>query len=130
MKINSRNSFATRPQLGNHDVNEVGAYSIEEVTPKSHCPNLAAKQRKLTLKEKSMKVVKDLDKQLKLKTKNFLNPNEVYTIITNLINRKRFNYTLGDIVHFILRCLCFRKIKFKKFNGTKEDWQKNVKKHY
>ena len=77
-----------------------------------------------------MKVVKDLDKQLKLKTKNFLNPNEVYTIITNLINRKRFNYTLGDIVHFILRCLCFRKIKFKKFTGTKEDWQKNVKKHY
>ena len=77
-----------------------------------------------------MKVVKDLEKQLKTKTKNFLNPNEVYTIITNLINRKRFNYTLGDIVHFILRCLCFRKIKFKKFSGSKEDWQKNVKKHY
>ena len=130
MKINSRNSFATRPQLGNNDVNAVGAYSIEEMTPKSHYLNLAAKQTRLTFKEKSMKVVKDLEKQLKTKTKNFLNPNEVYTIITNLINRKRFNYALGDIVHFILRCLCFRKIKFKKFSGSKEDWQKNVKKHY
>ena len=100
------------------------------MTPSSHYLNLAAKQTRLTFKEKSMKVVKDLEKQLKTKTKNFLNPNEVYTIITNLINRKRFNYTLGDIVHFILRCLCFRKIKFKKFSGSKEDWQKNVKKHY
>ena len=130
MKINSQNSFVSRPQLGNHDVNAVSAYSIEEMTPNSHYLNLAAKQTRLTFKEKSMKVVKDLEKQLKTKTKNFLNPNEVYTIITNLINRKRFNYTLGDIVHFILRCLCFRKIKFKKFSGSKEDWQKNVKKHY
>ena len=130
MKINSQNSFVSRPQLGNHDVNAVSAYSIEEMTPSSHYLNLAAKQTRLTFKEKSMKVVKDLEKQLKTKTKNFLNPNEVYTIITNLINRKRFNYTLGDIVHFILRCLCFRKIKFKKFSGSKEDWQKNVKKHY
>ena len=130
MKINSQNSFVSRPQLGNHDVNAVSSYSIEEMTPNSHYLNLGAKQKRLTFKEKSMKVVKDLEKQLKTKTKNFLNPNEVYTIITNLINRKRFNYTLGDIVHFILRCLCFRKIKFKKFSGSKEDWQKNVKKHY
>jgi hypothetical protein len=33
-------------------------------------------------------------------------------------------------MHFLLRCLCFRKIKLRKFRGTKEDWQKNVKKHY
>jgi hypothetical protein len=23
---------------------------------------------------------------------------------------------------FILKCLCFRKIKLKKYTGTKEDW--------
>ena len=130
LKINCQNSFSTRAQLGNYEVNAVGAYSIQEMTPNSHYKNLAAKKTMLTFKEKSMQVVKDLEKQLKTKTKNFLNPNEVHTIITNLINRKRFNYTLGDIMHFILRCLCFRKIKFKKFTGTKEDWQKNVKKHY
>jgi len=67
-------------------------------------------------------VVKDLEKNLKSKSKNFLNPNEIYTIIMNLINRKRFNYDITDIIKFILRCLCFRKIKLKKYTGTKDDW--------
>jgi hypothetical protein len=40
----------------------------------------------------------------------------------NLINRKRFDYTIKDIMLFILKCLCFRKIKLKKYTGTKEDW--------
>jgi hypothetical protein len=67
---------------------------------------------------------------LKSKSKNFLNPNEIYTVLMNLINRKRFDYTIKDIMLFILKCLCFRKIKLKKYTGTKEDWQKNVKKHF
>ena len=77
-----------------------------------------------------MKIVKDLEKHLKSKTKNFLNSNEIHTILINLINRKRFNYTISDVLHFIFRCLCFRKIKLRKFTGTKEDWETNIKKHY
>jgi len=78
--------------------------------------------RKSTFKEKSLRVVKDLDKQLKTKAMDFLNPNEIQTVLMNLINRKRFNYKITDILNFILRCLCFRKIKLKNFKGDKEDW--------
>ena len=59
-----------------------------------------------------------------------MNSSEIHTILINLINRRRFNYTMKDILYFILRCLCFRKIKLKKYRGTREDWQQNIKKHY
>ncbi len=84
----------------------------------------------MPFKQKSLEVVKDLDKDLKSKFKNFLNPNEIHTILVNMINRKRFNYTIGDIFKFLLRCLCLRKIKLRRYTGTKEDWQKNVKTHF
>jgi len=29
---------------------------------------------------------------------------------------------MKDILYFLLRCLCFRKIKLKKYRGTTEDW--------
>lgn len=108
----------------------VGAYSIKEMSPKSNFVNLVSILQHLNLKEKSMKVIKDLEKALKAKTKNFMDIHEIHTVLINLINRKRFNYTIKDILHFIIRCLCFRKIKYRKFTGTKEDWQENIKKHY
>jgi len=39
--------------------------------------NKMAILRQSTLKEKSLKVVKDLGKQLKTKTMDYLNPNEI-----------------------------------------------------
>jgi hypothetical protein len=89
----------------------VGGFSIQETSPKSNFPNVLSILKRFNLKEKSLNIVKDLEKHLKSKSKNFLTPNEIHTILVNMINRKRFNYTIGDILQFILRCLCFRKIK-------------------
>ncbi len=77
----------------------------------------------MNFKEKSMKIIKDLEQSLKVKTKSFMEKHEIHTVLINLVNRKRFNYTIQDILHFILRCLCFRKTKFRKYTGTQEDWQ-------
>ena len=48
----------------------------------------------------------------------------------NMINRKRFQYKFLDIIEYIMRCLCLRKTKFKRFNGPREEWAQNIKKHY
>jgi hypothetical protein len=48
----------------------------------------------------------------------------------NLVNRKRFMYTVKDIVSYVLKCICLRRIKFRKFRGSKEEWRKTLKKHY
>lgn len=71
-----------------------------------------------------------LDQRLKDENKNMLEPSEINTILMNLVNRKRFNYKLNDIISYILRCLCIRKIKLKKWKGTRKDWDQNIKKHY
>ena len=48
----------------------------------------------------------------------------------NLINRKRFHYKLKDIFEYLIRCLCLRKLKFKKYIGSRRDWDQKIKKHY
>ena len=48
----------------------------------------------------------------------------------NLINRKRFSYSGRDILAFLLRCLCIRSKKLKKFKGSKAEWDKSMRKHY
>jgi hypothetical protein len=48
-----------------------------------------------------------------------LTPDDLKLITMNLVNRKRFMYTMKDIVSYVLKCICLRKIKFRKFRGTK-----------
>jgi hypothetical protein len=48
----------------------------------------------------------------------------------NLIHRMRFHYTLWDIVEYLLRCLCFRKYKLKRYKGPRENWNRDFRKHY
>jgi hypothetical protein len=48
----------------------------------------------------------------------------------NLINRKRFNYKLQDIFEYLIRCMCLRKLKHKKYVGSRRDWDQKIKKHY
>lgn len=79
---------------------------------------------------KSRTIVQDMDKNLKNNSKKELNENEIYTIVMNIINRKRFKYSIGDIFKYILTCLCFRKLKLKKYVGSIEEWEKSMKKHY
>ncbi len=71
-----------------------------------------------------------LDQKLKDNPNMILTPSDIHTIIMNLINRKRFNYKLKDIAAYLLRCLCFRKLKIKKWKGTIQDWNEKIKKHY
>jgi hypothetical protein len=59
-----------------------------------------------------------------------LSQDDLKLITMNLVNRKRFIYTVSDIVSYVLNCICLRKIKFRKFSGNKEDWRKTLKKHY
>jgi hypothetical protein len=59
-----------------------------------------------------------------------LSQNDLKLITMNLVNRKRFMYTVSDIVSYVLNCICLRKIKFRKFSGSKEEWRKTMKKHY
>ena len=71
-----------------------------------------------------------LDNSLKDKSKTSLNPTDINTILMNLINRKRFNYMLRDILEYLIRCMCLRKLKFKKHSGSRKDWDQKIKKHY
>jgi hypothetical protein len=48
----------------------------------------------------------------------------------NMINRKRFQYKFLDIIEYLMRCLCLRKTKFKRFNGPRQEWDHKIKKHY
>ncbi len=31
---------------------------------------------------------------------------------------------------YLLRCLCLRKLKFKKYSGTKQEWRESMRNHY
>lgn len=59
-----------------------------------------------------------------------LDQREVSVVLRNLINRKRFTYTCSDILEFLVRCLCMRRIKRRKYRGSREEWADHVKKHY
>jgi hypothetical protein len=67
---------------------------------------------------------------LKNEKKQALNPDDLRLVTMNLVNRKRFMYTPHDIINYLTHCICLRKLKFKKYKGTKEDWRKTLKKHY
>jgi hypothetical protein len=71
-----------------------------------------------------------LDQRLKKETTTTLNNHDVNTILQNLVNRKRFNYKLSDIMSYLLRCLCVRKLKHKKWKGSRKEWDTNIRKHY
>jgi hypothetical protein len=59
-----------------------------------------------------------------------LSQDDLKLIAMNLVNRKRFMYTVKDIVNYVLNCICLKRIKFRKYKGTKEEWRKTLKKHY
>ena len=59
-----------------------------------------------------------------------LSQDDLKLITMNLVNRKRFIYTVKDIVSYVLNCICLKRIKFRKYKGTKEEWRKTLKKHY
>jgi hypothetical protein len=59
-----------------------------------------------------------------------LSQDDLKLITMNLVNRKRFMYTVKDIVSYVLNCICLKRIKFRKYKGTKEEWRKTLKKHY
>ena len=78
---------------------------------------------------KEHKDIKNLTEALKNNEKVKLDQSEINTVLMNLIHRRRFNYTGGDILEYVARCLCLRKKKLKKYKD-KEFWVKNIKKHY
>jgi hypothetical protein len=55
---------------------------------------------------------------------------DIDLILRNIINRKKFSYTGADILAFFGRCLCLRKLRLSRFNGTKKEWDTRIKKHY
>lgn len=59
-----------------------------------------------------------------------LNEWEIKAVLMNLINRKRFLYSGRDILTYLLRCLCIRSTKLRKYKGKKETWDKVVRTHY
>jgi hypothetical protein len=58
-----------------------------------------------------------------LKKKTLLKEKDLSTILLNLINRKRFEYTASDTFFYIIRCLCCRNLK-------KKRQVEDIKKHY
>jgi len=48
----------------------------------------------------------------------------------NLIHRMRFHYTIWDIIEYLLRCLCLRWYKLKRYKGPRETWNRDFRKHY
>ena len=71
-----------------------------------------------------------IDRNLRQQEKTTLNNQEIDLVIMNLINRKRFNYKFTDIIEYMLRCLCLRKIKYKHFKGSRIEWNQKLRKHY
>lgn len=61
---------------------------------------------------------------------NMLMQRDIDLILRNVINRKKFQYSGVDILAFIARCLCCRKLKLSRFKGTKKEWDASFKKHY
>jgi hypothetical protein len=73
---------------------------------------------------------KHLIEDLKNSKKQALTPDDIRLVTLNLVNRKRFIYTARDVFHYILHCICLRKVKFRKLNGNREKWRRILKKHY
>ncbi len=45
----------------------------------------------------------------KMKAKGILDEGDIAKILLNLINRRRFDYRVRDIVEYIGKCVCLRK---------------------
>ena len=71
------------------------------------------------IKNEDGKETKHLMEQLKNHRKQVLSQDDLKLITMNLVNRKRFMYTVQDIVSYVLKCICLRNVKFKKFRGNK-----------
>ena len=52
-----------------------------------------------------------IDINLKLKNTEQLQERDISTILLTLIHRKRFKYTLIDVLKYIFRCICCRDLK-------------------
>ena len=63
-----------------------------------------------------------LMKKLKYDDNKELNKKDSELVLKNLINRRRFNYSVIEIISYILRCLCLRSLEHKKYRGSKEEW--------
>ena len=59
-----------------------------------------------------------------------LDESDIALILRNLVTRNRFSYRGKDILEYLGRCLCLRSTKFAKFSGTKQEWEKSLRKHY
>lgn len=44
-----------------------------------------------------------------LRKKFQIGEKDVKTIMLNMINRERFNYSTKDILEYLLKCICFRR---------------------
>jgi hypothetical protein len=92
--------------------------------------NPMSKTVKLEVPESPDNKIESIEKTLKDPMKVILDKRELNVVLRNIINRRRFQYTCSDILEFLVRCLCLRKIKRRKYRGSKEEWEDHVKKHY
>lgn len=60
-------------------------------------------------------VYDNIDEALKWKEK--LKEDDVNNVILTLINRKRFKYSASDILAYVYRCMCLRKVKENRRDG-------------
>ena len=86
--------------------------------------------KSVKIERESPDKIESLDKTLKDPMKVTLDKRELNVVLRNVINRRRFQYTCSDILEFLVRCLCLRKIKKRKYRGSREEWEDHVKKHY
>ncbi|CDW71429.1 UNKNOWN [Stylonychia lemnae] len=49
--------------------------------------------------------------QREYKFKNQIQENDIGNILFAFLNRERFSYAVKDIIHYILKCMCFRNIE-------------------
>jgi hypothetical protein len=72
----------------------------------------------------------DLKETLKDSSKRCLLEDEAALVLTNIISRRKFLYTGKDILEYLARCFCLRSMKFVKFSGPREEWNRIMRKHY
>lgn len=70
-----------------------------------------------------------MEKIIKNENQTYLPDSIIQKLLINIISRKRFAYSTKDIITYLLRCLCIRKVKLKKWKGKKEDWEKVMRNH-
>jgi hypothetical protein len=61
--------------------------------------------------------------QKDFKEKQKINQVDIQSLFFAFVNRSRFKYTLGDVFHYLLKCLCIRSVA-----DNKQD--PDVKRHF